>query len=280
VSISGRVGIPLLAVKERLTFSLLYGEGSRDKKRFPRFCSAPDLIFDRFQASSARSKNCWSKGIEAYPPLPRLWRTGWISELNRRKGRKIMKNRKFIVLVTLSMVVALFLGFAATVRAQEGKGIELGETVVITAEVLAIDREDRILTLLGPKKNVVDVHVGEEARNFDQIRVGDQLRIEYYESVAIYLGKPGTQPEADAGAVVARSTKGEKPGGYAVGAIDVSASVVGIDKKKRTLTLELPEGNVVTTEVDKSVKAFDTLKVGDAIHARLTKAIAISVEKP
>ena len=122
--------------------------------------------------------------------------------------------------------------------------------------------------------------MGQEARNFDQVKVGDQLKIEYYESVALYLGKPGTQPDAGAGLVTARSAKGEKPGGYAVGAIDVSASVVGMDKKKRTLTLELPEGNVVTTEVDKSVKAFDTLKVGDAIHARLTKAIAISVEKP
>ncbi len=27
-------------------------------------------------------------------------------------------------------------------------------------------------------------------------------------------------------------------------------------------------------------KAFDTLKVGDSIHARYTEAIAISVEKP
>ena len=189
-----------------------------------------------------------------------------------------MKKRPPIYLIVLSMVVALYLGASNVVYAQEGKGIELGDVVVITAEVLAIDKEDRILTLLGPKKNVVDVHVSEEARNFDQIRVGDQLRIEYFESVAIYLGKPGTQPEEDAELVVARSATGEKPGGYAVGAIDVSASVVGIDKKKHTLTLELPEGNVVTTEVDKSVKAFDTLKVGDLIHARLTKAIAISVE--
>ncbi len=181
-------------------------------------------------------------------------------------------------MLSLVIVAALSLVIATTVNAQEGKGVELGDAVVITAEVLAIDKEDRILTLLGPKKNVVDVHVSEEARNFDQIRVGDQLRIEYYESVAIYLGKPGSQPEEDAGLVMARSAKGEKPGGYAVGAIDVSASVVGIDKKKRTLTLELPEGHVVTTEVDKSVKAFDTLKVGDLIHARLTKAIAISVE--
>ena len=183
-------------------------------------------------------------------------------------------------LMSLVMVAALALGLAATVNAQEGRGVELGDVVVVTATVLAIDKQDRILTLQGPKKNIVDIEVGEEARNFDQIRVGDQLRIEYYESVALYLGKPGTQPEEDAGLVVARSAKGEKPGGYAVGAVDVSASVVGIDKKKRTLTLKLPEGNVVTTTVDKSVQAFETLKVGDAIHARLTKAIAVSVENP
>ena len=62
--------------------------------------------------------------------------------------------------------------------------------------------------------------------------------------------------------------------------VDVAAIIKAMYKKKRTLTLELPEGNVITTEVDKSVQAFDTLKVGDSIHACLTKAIAISVEKP
>ena len=191
-----------------------------------------------------------------------------------------MKTKRSYYLISLVTVAALALGLAATVNAQEGRGVELGDAVVVTATVLAIDKQDRILTLQGPKKNIVDIEVGEEARNFDQIRVGDQLRIEYYESVALYLGKPGTQPEEDAGLIVARSAKGEKPGGYAVGAVDVSASVVGIDKKNRTLTLELPEGNVVTTTVDKSVQAFETLKVGDAIHARLTKAIAVSVEYP
>jgi hypothetical protein len=191
-----------------------------------------------------------------------------------------MKKRLSIVLITLSMVAAMALGAATTVYAQPAKGVELGETVVLTATVMAIDKEDRIVTLYGSRKNLVDIYVSEEARNFDQLKLGDEVKIEYYESVAIYLGKPGTQPEADAGLVVARAAKGEKPGGYAVGAIDVSASVVGIDRKNRSLTLELPEGKVVTTEVDKSVKAFDNMKVGDSIHARLTKAIAISVETP
>jgi hypothetical protein len=37
---------------------------------------------------------------------------------------------------------------------------------------------------------------------------------------------------------------------------------------------------VANIEVDPSVKAFDTLRVGDTIHARLTRAVAIRVEAP
>ena len=62
--------------------------------------------------------------------------------------------------------------------------------------------------------------------------------------------------------------------------VDVSATVQAIDKKKRTVTLKGPDGKKFKTKVDKSVKAFDTLKVGDSIHVRYTEAIAISVETP
>jgi hypothetical protein len=188
--------------------------------------------------------------------------------------------RTHFLLMSLALVVALALGIATTVKAQEGKGVELSNAVVVTAEVLAIDKADRVVTLLGPKGNVVDVQVGKEARNFDQIKVGDQLKIQYYQSVALYLGKPGTEPSSDAGLLVARSPKGDMPGGVAVATVDVAATVEGIDRADRTVSLKLPEGNVVTSKVDKSVKAFDTLKVGDSVNARLTKAIAISVEKP
>jgi hypothetical protein len=145
---------------------------------------------------------------------------------------------------------------------------------------VAIDRVDRTLALLGPDGNVVAVEVGHAARNFDQIEIGDQVKVEYYESVVLYLGKHGQKPEANVGMVVARSAKGEMPAGVVVEAVDVSATIKAINKKKRTLTLKGPDGKKFTTKVDKSVKAFDTLKVGDSIHARYTEAIAISVEKP
>ncbi len=188
-----------------------------------------------------------------------------------------MKTRLSRILITLSMVAALTFGIATTVKAQ---GVEVGDAVVITAKVVGIDKVDRTLTLLGPGGNVVDIEVGHGARNFGQIEIGDQVKVEYYESVALYLGKHGQKPGASAGLVAARSKKGEKPGGVVVETVDVSATVNAIDKKKRTVTLKGPDGKLVTTKVDKSVKTFDKLKKGDSIHARFTEAIAISVEKP
>jgi hypothetical protein len=188
-----------------------------------------------------------------------------------------MKNRMSIFLIALSLAACLALQIPTHASAQ---GVELGDGVVMTAEVVAIDRVDRTLTLLGPEGNVVAIEVSHAARNFDQIEVGDQVKVEYYESVALYLGKHGRKPDATAGMVAARSKKGDKPAGVVVEAVDVSAKVKAIDRKKRTVTLELADGKKVTTKVDKSVKAFDTLKKGDSIHARYTKAIAISVERP
>ena len=188
-----------------------------------------------------------------------------------------MNRRMSTVLITSSMLAILVLGIATTVKAQ---GVEVGDAVVLTAEVVAIDRVDRTLALLGPDGNVVAVEVSHAARNFDQIKIGDQVKVEYYEAVALYIGKHGQKPEEDAGLVVARSAKGEKPAAIAVEAVDVSATIVAINKKKRTITLKGPDGKKVTTKVDKSVKSFDTLKVGDSINARYTEAIAISVEKP
>lgn len=186
-----------------------------------------------------------------------------------------MKSRLFIFCLTLTLAAVLAPGMATIASAQ---GVELGDGIVFTAEVVGIDRVDRTVMLLGPEGNVVEVEVSHAARNFDQLEVGDQVRIQYYESVALYLGKRGQKPDDAAGLVAARSAKGDKPGGIVVEAVDVSATVQAIDRTKRTVTLKGPDGKSVTTKVDASVKAFDTLKVGDSVHARYTEAVAISVE--
>ena len=125
-----------------------------------------------------------------------------------------MKTRLSYVLIALSMVGVLALAAATTANAKApvGEGIELGNAYVMTASVVGIDKKDRTLTLRGSQGNVVTVEVTDDVRNFDQIEVGNNVKVTYYEAVAVYFGEHGTQPKADAGAVFARAPKGAKPG--------------------------------------------------------------------
>ena len=59
----------------------------------------------------------------------------------------------------------------------------------------------------------------------------------------------------------------------------ITATVVGLDKRKGTITLKGPRGKTVTLTA-REPKRLEPVKVGDLIEAVYTEAVAISVEKP
>lgn len=190
-----------------------------------------------------------------------------------------MVNRSMKRILLFSIVVfGLAFGGGSPGQADSHKGIELSHAVVVTAEIVAIDRADRVVTLVGPRGNVVDVVAGDEVRNFDQIAVGDSVKVTYYESVALYLGQPGSQPEVQEAEVMARAAHGEKPAAMALGTIDVSVVVLGKNPKAREVTLEMPRGHVLTAKAQPDDPIYDKVRVGDTVHARVTRAVAILVE--
>ena len=188
-----------------------------------------------------------------------------------------MKGQISVFVIVLGLVVCLVSGTPTCVRAQD---VVLDDLVVITAEVVGIDYVDRALVLLKSDGDVVVIEVSYEARNFDQIELGDMVKAQYYESVAIYLGDRGESPGGSVGLVTARSEAGEKPAGIAVETVDVSASVDRIDKNKRFLYLKGPDGRTTKVKVKQSNKKFNSLSPGDSVLVRYTEAIAISVGKP
>ena len=168
----------------------------------------------------------------------------------------------------------------ATTQDATAAGVGMGDMVTLSAEVIAIDKADRALELLSDNGEVVELDVGDEVRNFDQIAVGDVILAKYFESIAIYIGAPGSLPQVQVEADGASAVNGEKPGGVLAESVDISASITAIDRSTREVTLKLPDGSVRHRKVDSSVKAFDTLKVGDSVHARLTHALAIEIVTP
>ena len=67
------------------------------------------------------------------------------------------------------------------------------------------------------------------------------------------------------------------PAGAAVRQVTVLADVIGVDPKKKTITLKGPKGNVVTLDVQ-NPDQFKVVKKGDQVEVTYTEALALSVE--
>jgi hypothetical protein len=167
---------------------------------------------------------------------------------------------------------------ATTQVSSELGNVYMQRSVAMSAQVVEIDRAARILTLKGPEGNTVDVLCGDEVRNFDQIKLGDEVIARYVESLYVELKKTeaGVREgiEREAGA---RAKLGEHPAGLAVRELVVLADVVAVDPQKQTVTLKGPKGNVVELPV-KNPDHFKLVKQGDQVEATYTQAFAVSVD--
>jgi hypothetical protein len=156
--------------------------------------------------------------------------------------------------------------------------IQASESKTITATVEDIDPATRTVTLKGEGGKTVSVVAGDEVRNFDQIKKGDQVTLKYYQSVAFGLRKSDEPPSAEEQRALLRAEPGQKPGGVAMKTVQISATVESIDKATREVTLKGPQGKTKTIKVGDEVKNFDRLKEGDQVVATMTEAIALAVK--
>ena len=61
--------------------------------------------------------------------------------------------------------------------------------------------------------------------------------------------------------------------------VDITASIVSIDKATREVALKGPQGNVVAVTAGPQVTNFDKLKVGDSVKIKYVEAVAVSLKK-
>ena len=157
-----------------------------------------------------------------------------------------------------------------------GKGV-IAQTVKLTATITAIDPATRDVTLKGPQGKEVTVTAGPDVKNFANMKVGDQVNVEYIEALSLELKKGGgmkVERTEQAGAM------GAKPGAQPAGAvgrqITVVADVINVDPATKTVTLKGPQRTV-----DLVVNDPEQLKLiakGDQVQATYTQALALAVE--
>jgi hypothetical protein len=153
------------------------------------------------------------------------------------------------------------------------------QTHEVTATVAAIDQAHRRVTLVSSDGIKQTVKAGPEVINFDQIRVGDQLKVKVAEELVAYLAEVGAPANDSAATLVALAPKGAKPGGVVADTVQVTAKVTAIDLKQHTATLQFADGSTRTVAVRQDVD-LTRRHVGEAVVIRMTEMLAISVEKP
>jgi hypothetical protein len=196
-----------------------------------------------------------------------------------------MKQKPFFTCLSL-LLLAAALSVAAQTQTQmtqsPGKLVVSG-TTSMEATVQDIDYANRIVTLQGPQGNTVRVKVGEDAPNFNQLKKGDRVKADYYQSTALSLRKPGeaAPPSGEKTEVLVQPAQGQGQGPkrVMVNTRQVTATVQDVDYKNRIVSLKGPEGNIVQLKAGDNVQNLERIKRGDRVVATFTDALGISVSR-
>jgi hypothetical protein len=121
--------------------------------------------------------------------------------------------------------------------------------------------------------------VGPEAVNFDQIHVGDTVKIAATQQLVVQMAGPSETVDDGTIAVVALAPKGAEPGGVLAETTQVTATVTEIDSQNRTATLRFEDGSTRAVPVRSDVD-LGKRKAGEKVVLSITEAIALKVQKP
>ena len=189
-----------------------------------------------------------------------------------------MKNIKYLLVavLTLSMTAAVAGSHEAEL---DRPSFAAQQTMVVTAVVEAIDHETRVVTVRRDDGEELTFTASEEARNLDQVSVGDVLVAEFVETITIeVLPGDGLGPDGAEAAAMARTKEGEMPGVAAMDSTVIISTVEDINIEANTFKLKGPDG-VVTEYVARNPDNLKRSKVGDLVVITDTVAMAIMVEK-
>ena len=187
--------------------------------------------------------------------------------------------RKHLVIASIIAAALALPAMAQTETAIVGKGpgvAAAAQTTKVTATITAIDAATRAITLKGAQGKEMTVTARPEVKNFAQMKVGDQVDVEYVEALTLELKKGGGKAVArteQAGAATAKP--GERPAGLVGRQVTIVADVVDVNAATQTVTLRGPQRTVELKVRDP--EQFKLIAKGDQVEATYTEAVAIAV---
>jgi hypothetical protein len=169
----------------------------------------------------------------------------------------------------------------AVVAVETAPGVlKVAEGVQLQGKFTSVDQKTRQVVIVGPNGNEFKTTLGNEVKNFNQIKVGDIVTLTHVEILVADIKKPSKvevreRVETEK-AVTAKL--GDKPAAAIERQVAIVADVTAVDEKKGTLTVR---GATRTLDIKvKDPKVLKGVKVGTQIEAMVTEIIAIEVSAP
>jgi Cu/Ag efflux protein CusF len=157
------------------------------------------------------------------------------------------------------------------------RAVSEGDVVEMTAEIVAIDKDARILTLEDEDGEIEEIFAGPEVKRFDELKVGDKVTFRYYESIVSQIRKPGDSAPNPTGAPTLVRGAGAKPSATLSQQLSATVTLTEIDAKVPSVTVKTEDGRTMSFKVDDK-KNLEGVKVGDKVDITYTAAVMITVK--
>ena len=169
--------------------------------------------------------------------------------------------------------------FAAPAGEASETNTEHGQTrtqlIHTTATVTGVNHGTRTAMIKTADGEETSVHVPEAVKEFENLKTGDKVDIDYYESLANSMAPTGAKPSMNE-----RKGRAVDVGGGLRGReLTVSAEVVSVDPSNNTVTFKGPKGNMRTVHVENAAlqSKLASLKPGQVVQFEYTEAVAASI---
>jgi hypothetical protein len=148
------------------------------------------------------------------------------------------------------------------------------EVTTASATVADVDKKHRRVTLQSPSGEKTTVLVSQDVQEFDQLKNGDKIEVDYYRSLAMAPLPPGTKLDTRE-----REVKKVSVAGTETRVLTSEVQVVSVNLNDNTIGFKGANGQVETVSVQGSdiQKNLRSLRVGDAVKLTYSEGVAVAI---
>lgn len=155
------------------------------------------------------------------------------------------------------------------------------ESIVVKKEleVIGIDHDARWVKLKDRSGFTRKIDIGEDVQNFNQVAIGDVVKVNYAETIQIKaFGPDAIKAGVESEAIFGRAPKGQKPAMAGAKAQTLVVTIAKIDLQNSLVTLQDKQGNTKTFR-PRITENLKKVSVGDKVAISFAEALAIDVQK-